>query len=207
MTLKKKWQTSLVALMLTFGTAAAVSVLPAASALASTTEVAGVKVEDVVDVAGSKLVLNGAGIRYKAVFKVYVAAFYVGKKVSTPEEFYAAAGPKRISLTMLREVESNEMGKNFTKGFADNVPKADMSKLIQGLVRMGQVFADQKKLVAGDTIVTDWIPGTGTVITVKGKVQGEPFKEPGFYNAMLSIWLGPNPADWKLKDALLDKPS
>ena len=53
----------------------------------------------------------------------------------------------------------------------------------------------------------DWIPGTGTVLTVKGQVQGEPFKEPEFFNALLGIWLGPQPADWKLKDALLGKAS
>jgi len=47
----------------------------------------------------------------------------------------------------------------------------------------------------------------GTVITVKGVAQGEPFKEPEFYSALLRIWLGPNPADWKLKDALLGRPA
>lgn len=177
------------------------------SALAAQVDVSGVKLEDSVDVRGTKLVLNGAGVRYRAVFKVYVGALYVGKKVSTPEEFYAATGPKRMSITMLRDIDSNELGKAFTKGFEENAPKGEMSKLIPGLVRMGQVFADQKKLAAGDTFTTDWIPGTGTVITVKGKVQGEPFKEPEFFNALMRIWLGNNPADWKLKDALLGKPA
>ena len=176
-------------------------------AFAAQVDVSGVKLEDSVDVRGTKLVLNGAGVRYRAVFKVYVGALYVGKKVSTPEEFYAATGPKRMSITMLRDIDSNELGKAFTKGFEENAPKGEMSKLIPGLVRMGQVFADQKKLAAGDTFTTDWIPGTGTVITVKGKVQGEPFKEPEFFNALMRIWLGNNPADWKLKDALLGKPA
>jgi len=51
----------------------------------------------------------------------------------------------------------------------------------------------------------DWVPGTGTIISVRGVQQGEPFKEPEFYTALMRIWLGPNPADWKLKDALLGK--
>ena len=172
---------------------------------AAPVDVAGIKVEDTIDLQGTKLQLNGAGVRYKAVFKVYVAALYVGKKVATPEEFYAATGPKRISITMLREIESNELGKAFTKGFEENAPKGEMAKLIPGLIRMGQVFADQKKLVAGDTFTNDWIPGTGLVITIKGKTQGEPFKEQEFFNALMRIWLGPNPADWKLKDALMGK--
>jgi hypothetical protein len=174
-------------------------------AFAATLDIAGVKVEDTADVGGSKLVLNGAGIRYKAVFKVYVAALYVGKKVATPEEFYAATGPKRIQITLLREIDSNELGKAFTKGLEENAPKGEMSKLVPGLIRMGQIFADQKKLQAGESFSNDWIPGTGTIVTVKGKVQGEPFKEVEFFNALIRIWLGPKPADWKLKEELLGK--
>lgn len=180
-------------------------VLLSLSAAAAQVEVAGVKLDDTVEVAGTKLQLNGAGIRYKAIFKVYVAALYVGKKIATPEEFFAAAGPKRISITMLREIDSNELGKAFTKGFEENATKGELSKLIPGLLRMGQVFSDQKKLMAGDSFTSDWIPGLGTVVTVKGKVQGEAFKEPEFFNALMRIWLGPHPADFQLKDALLGK--
>ena len=70
---------------------------------------------------------------------------------------------------------------------------------------MSQMFSDQKKLKTGDTFTVDWVPGTGTVITVKGVPQGEPIKEPEFFNALLRIWLGPTPADWKLKEALLGR--
>ncbi len=177
------------------------------SAVAAPIEVGGIKIEDVQELQGTKLPLNGAGVRYRAVFKVYAAGLYVGKKISSPEELFAAPGPKRISLTLLREIDSNELGKAFTKGFEDNSLKNEMSKLIPGLIRMGQIFADHKKMQAGENFTIDWIPGTGTVITIKGKPQGEPFKEVEFYNALMRIWLGPNPADFKLKDALLGRPA
>jgi Chalcone isomerase-like len=173
--------------------------------MAAQVEVGGIKLDDSTVVQGTTLQLSGAGVRYKAVFKVYAAGLYVGKKVSTPEEFYAATGPKRMQITMLREIASNELGKAFTRGFEDNAPKTEMNKLVPGLIRMGQIFADQKKLQAGDMFTIDWLPGTGTLITVKGVAQGEPFKEPEFYNALMRIWLGPHPADGKLKDALLGK--
>ncbi len=175
------------------------------SLLAAPVDVSGVKLADPIDLSGAKLQLNGAGIRYKAIFKVYVAALYLDKKVATPEEVYAVAGPKRIGITLLREIDSNELGKSFTKAFEENAPKAEMSKLIPGLLRMGQVFSDQKKMMAGESFTIDWVPGTGTVISVKGKPQGEPVKEVEFYNAMLRIWLGAKPADWKLKDELLGR--
>ena len=175
------------------------------SALAAPVDMAGVKLDNSIDLRGTPVQLNGAGIRYKAVFKVYVAGLYLGKKSATPEEVAAASGPKRLTITLLREIDSNELGKAFTKGFEENTPRSELGKLIPGLVKMGQIFADQKKLMAGENFTIDWIPGTGTVITVKGKPQGEPFKEPEFFNALMRIWLGQHPADWKLKDALLGK--
>ena len=178
-----------------------------AGILAAPVSVSGIKLADPIDLAGAKLQLNGAGIRYKAVFKVYVAALYLDQKAATPEEVYAVAGPKRLSLTLLREIDSNELGKSFTKAFEENAPKTEMSRLIPGLLKMGQVFSDQKKMLAGESVTIDWVPGTGTVISVKGKPQGEAIKEIEFFNAMMRIWLGPKPADWKLKEELLSKAS
>jgi hypothetical protein len=87
----------------------------------------------------------------------------------------------------------------------DNLDKAAFSKLIPGLMRMSQIFSEHKRLNSGDTFSLDWVPGTGAVVMLKGVPQGEPFKEPEFFNALLRIWLGPAPADWKLKESLLGK--
>ncbi|MBT2324438.1 chalcone isomerase family protein [Variovorax paradoxus] len=179
--------------------------LASLAASAAPVEVAGIRLDDALDLKGSKLELNGAGVRYKAVFKVYTAGLYLAKKAATTEEVLAAPGAKRMAITMLRDIDANELGKLFTRGVEDNSPKSEMLQLIPGLVRMGQMFADQKQLKAGDTFTVDWLPGTGTVISVKGAAQGDPIKEQAFFNALMRIWLGPNPADWKLKDALLGK--
>src|SRR3990167_9620263 len=126
-------------------TLAAILSLAPGLARAATVDVAGVQLEDRITVNGSPLQLNGAGVRYKAVFKVYTAGLYLGKKAATPEEVLAAPGAKRMQITMLREIDSNELGKLFTRGVQDNAPKTEMSKLIPGLIKMGQIFSDQKK--------------------------------------------------------------
>jgi hypothetical protein len=189
-----------------FAFALAALLLAAPATHAATVDHAGVKLEDLATVAGSPLVLNGAGIRYKAVFKVYVAGLYLGQKADTPEAVLAMAGPKRISITMLRDIDSAELGKLFSRGMEDNMDRSAFSRLIPGVLRMSQVFSDHKNLKEGDSFLVDWVPGTGAVLTIKGKVEGAPFKEPEFFNALLRIWLGPKPADWMLKDALLGKP-
>ena len=170
-------------------------------------DVGGVRFERRLDVGGNTLALNGAGIRYKAVFKVYAAGLYVpanlATKPSTPDALLAVTGPRRLAITMLREIDSNELGKLFTRGVEDNVPRSEYAKLVPGLIRMGEVFARHKRLMPSDTFTIDWLPGSGTVISVKGQPQGEPFKEPEFFNALLRIWVGKSPADHLLKEALL----
>lgn len=175
----------------------------AVNTLAAPMEVHGVKLEDTAQVHGTQLQLNGAGTRYKAIFKVYVAGLYLAKKAGTPDEVVNQSGPKRLIVTMLRTIDSRELGKLLTRGVEDNMGKAAMSKLVPGLIRMGEIFAAQKPLAAGDQFMIEWVPGSGTIITVKGVVQGEPFKEPEFFKALMMIWLGPVPADERLKEALL----
>lgn len=179
--------------------------LLALPARAQDTDVGGVRHPASVSVQGTALQLNGAGIRYKAVFKVYTAGLYLSQKADTPETALANTGPKRMHITMLREIDANELGKLFTRGVEDNTPKGEYARLVPGLIRMGEVFSAHKKLLPGDTFTIDWLPGQGTVIAVKGQVQGQPFKEPEFFQALMRIWLGKTPADHLLKDALLGK--
>ncbi len=182
---------------------AALTGLLALNTLAASVDIHGVKLEDAAEVQGTRLQLNGAGTRYKAIFKVYAAGLYLGKKASTVDEVVNQPGPKRLSITMLRSIEAKELGKLLTRGMEDNVDKATMSKLVPSLIRMGDIFSAHKTLEPGDNFMIEWLPGSGSLITVKGQAQGAAFKEPEFFRALMLIWLGADPADSKLKDALL----
>ena len=179
------------------------AVLLNTAALAEAVTINGVRVEDNATVAGVKLPLHGAGTRYKGPFKIFVGDMYVSKKVRSLDEFIAAPGPKRLSMTFVREVESGPLGKMLVRSVEDNITKSDMPRLVPGLVRMGGIFTGFKSMAPGDVVTFDWIPGTGMVLTLKGTVLGEPFPELEFFKAMASAWLGPTPADYKFKDALL----
>lgn len=171
----------------------------------SATEVAGVKYEPSVQVGNSRLQLNGAGIRYKAVFKVYTAGLYLGGKAATTDAVLAAPGAKRMHIVMLRDIDGNELGKLFTRGMQDNAPREEFSKSIAGTIRMSEIFSARKKLLSGENFSVDYVPGVGTTVLVNGKPQAEPIKEPEFFSALMRIWLGNNPADAQLKEALLGK--
>jgi hypothetical protein len=185
--------------------AASLLALAGTPALAQVTEVAGVKYEPSYQVANTRLLLNGAGIRYKAIFKVYTAGLYLGNKATTTEAVLAAPGPKRMHIVMLRDIDANELGKLFTRGMQDNSPREEFSKSIPGTLRLSELFAAKKKLVAGDNFSVEWVPGQGTTVLINGKASIEPIKEPEFFTALMKIWLGTSPADAQLKDALLGK--
>lgn len=170
---------------------------------ASAFELAGVQINETANVANNELLLNGAGIRYKAIFKVYTAALYLTEKKTTSNDVMNATGPRRITLVMLRDVSSEDFGQAFMSGIQKNSDKTEKAKIINQLIKFGELFAAIPELKKGDVLFTDWIPGTGTVMQLNGKRIGEVFPDVVFYNALLKIWIGDNPADSKLKLRLL----
>ncbi|HEY4080156.1 MAG TPA: chalcone isomerase family protein [Burkholderiaceae bacterium] len=166
-------------------------------------EVAGVKYNPVEEVGGQKLQLNGAGVRYKAIFKVYAAGLYLTGKATTPEAVIAMPGPKRLHIVALRDLDGNDLGKLFYKGMESNTTREEFVKAINGVLKIGELFATKKELKKGESFSVDYLPGTGSVVLINGVRAGEVIKEPEFYGAFLHVWLGPNPPDSSLKAKLL----
>jgi len=185
--------------------AAAATAVLAPSVFAQTFDTSGVKFEPSVALGQSRLQLNGAGTRYKFVVKVYAAGLYLQNKAATPEQVLGG-GARRLHIHMLREIDANELGKLFTRGMQDNATREEFAKSIPGTIKMGEIFATRRKLAKDDYFTIDFVPGTGTLISINGKPAAEPIKEPEFFTALMSIWLGRNPADAQLKEALLGRP-
>ena len=173
---------------------------------ANATEIAGVKLDETVQLANSELKLNGAGIRYKAIFKVYVAGLYLKDKKTTTQDVLNADGPRRVTIVMLRDLSSEDFSRGFMQGIQKNTEKADKAKLTSQFLRFGELFASVPELKKGDVMTNDWIPGVGTVVALNGKKMGDPYPDILFYNALLRIWLGENPVDSGLKKAMLAEP-
>jgi hypothetical protein len=182
--------------------AAALS-LSLACAPAAAVDVVGVKLDDTAKVGGKELKLNGAGVRVRAVFKVYAIAVYLPKHETTVDGVMNSQGPRRVTLSMMRAVSGEELGQAFMAGINSNTDKDERKKFINQIAKLGEVFANNGDLKVGDLIHLDWVPGTGVVMTFNGKQVAEPIPELAFYNAMLRIWLGDKPVDGALKPVLL----
>lgn len=153
----------------------------------------------------SILVRNGGGVRSQGKTDLYSAALYLSQPASSMDQVLETAGAKRLELRILRDTSSDELGKLFSRGIDKNNRRQELPRLIPGLMRMGEMFSQHKRLSAGDVLTIDWVPAQGTVISVKGQVQGAAIPDPVFFGAMLSIWLGNDPVDTTLKSHLLGK--
>lgn len=181
--------------------AAACLVLAASSANAA--QVSNINYDDTMRVAGQDLQLNGLGIRTKLFFKVYAAGLYLPRKSAKVSDILAMEGARRVRLVFMRELSSDDFGQAFMDGLNKNSTTEEKTKLLNQTLKFGQMFAMVPRMNKGDTLLLDWVPGTGTVVTLNGGKIGEPLPDIAFYNALLKIWIGNDPADNSLKPALL----
>ncbi len=172
------------------------------SAVSSALEVEGVALPERVEVAGQALQLNGAGVRTKFFFDIYVGSLYLPQPAHTAEAALAMPGPKRVRMDFLyRKVPRDKIVQGWEEGFRRNQPPNQLARLRARLDAFNALFGDMKR---GDTVVLDLIPGEGVRVVINGKLRGV---IPGddFARALLAVWLGPHPADADLKRAMLGK--
>ncbi len=168
---------------------------------ANAKEIAGVMVQETQQTAdGTLLHLNGAGIRSKFFFDIYIAELYMEDPSSSVNEVIESSGHKRIVMYFLyKEVEKAKLIEGWNEGFADNTKADEVAKLQVKIDQFNSMFNDVKK---GDIIVLDFIPDKGTVVTIanqeKGVIAGKDFND-----ALLRIWLGEKPVNKGLKEKLL----
>ncbi|WP_051302381.1 chalcone isomerase family protein [Sedimenticola selenatireducens] len=165
-------------------------------------ELAKVTIPDRITLDGSDdaLVLNGAGIRYKFIFKIYIGALYLPEKTSASEEIINSTGPKRILMHFLYDkVEKQDLDKAWREGFLANQDEQAMAQLDQRINRFSALFTDA---VRGDEIWLDNIPDAGTRVYINGELK-DTIPGSDFYPALLSIWIGSDPVTTALKRAML----
>lgn len=184
---------------------ACATLLVAAStcALAQPAELEGVKLEQTTQVAATPLVLNGAGVRTRAFFKVYVAALYVPKKAADPAALFSQTGPRRVVITMLRDVDAATFAGALNDGLKDNHTETQLAAFKPQIDTLNAAFKQVGEAKKGDLIQLDFAPDVGTRVVVNGQQRGSAMAGDAFYSALLRIWIGDKPVDGTLKKGLL----
>jgi len=186
-----------------FGLWAALAIVTGGAAAA---EVEGVRVEEKVRLSAGvpELVLNGAGVRYKMAFmKVYVGALYLATRGANAADIIKDPGAKRILMHVIaEEVTAKELIASLNNALAANHIPAELALMESRIRDLNRMMTEVGALKKGGVVLLDYVPGTGTRITVNGQerviIKGE-----DFFQALLRIWIGVKPVDGRLRDAML----
>ena len=170
----------------------------AAGALAA--EVGGVNLADQQSVGGQTLVLNGAGIRTRAVFKVYVGSLYLPAKAATLDAALAK-GPRRIQLNLLRDLSGDQLADAVNDGLKESNSAADVDAVKAQTDQFIGMIKGMGPLKEGSVVTIDFVDGATKVGfngAEKGSIPGEAFNR-----ALTKIWIGDKPVQTDLRKAML----
>ena len=163
-------------------------------------DVGGVKLDDKASVGGQELVLNGAGIRTRAVFKVYVASLYLPAKATTVDAALAKA-PRRIQLNLLRDLSGDQLADAVNDGMKEANAPADVDAVKAQTDQFIAACKSMGPLKEGSVITIDFVDGATKVGydgAPKGTIAGEAFNR-----ALTKIWIGDKPVQGDLRKAML----
>lgn len=176
-----------------------------AFSLAHAVELEGFRFDDKVRLGSAELVVNGAGVRSKF-GKRYAMALYLPAKTTDAKAALAAKGAKRVDIRLIRDVSGDTFASAVSGGINDNSTEAERAALKDRIRQLADTVVALGEIKAGTAIVFDWIPERGTVLTIGGQQKGRDIPGEDFYAGLLRVWLGEDPVQGNLKEALLGKP-
>lgn len=177
--------------------------LPAFAAV----EVAGVKFDDKAKVGAGDTVINGAGMRKRAFFKVYAIGLYLPQKVTSAADAINSKGAKRIAIVTLRDLTAEQFVDALIEALKNNHDEAALKALQPKIDQFRGTMLTIGNAPEKSVVSLDWLPDSGTRLTFNGATKGSDISGEDFYRALLRIWLGDKPAQDDLKEQLLGKPA
>jgi long-chain acyl-CoA synthetase len=167
---------------------------------ATALDVEGVKLADRASVGGQELVLNGAGVRKRAIFKVYVGSLYLPAKAQTTADVLAK-NPRRIQLNLLRNLSSDQLIDALMDGLKQNLSPAELQAIATQTGELAAIMKSFGEAKEGSVVTLDFVDDAtriGLDGTARGAIDGAAFGD-----ALTRIWIGEHPAQADLKKAML----
>lgn len=165
-------------------------------------EIGGLTVVDSTQLGGKTLFLNGAGIRSKMMFDIYVVALYLGEKTKKSDVVIADVNNKRVALHILFGLKSETLLEAFKKAIEANHSEVQLVAMDGQLRKFYAIFNTIPEVKKGDVILLDYLAGVGTKVSINGTERGV-VEGVEVNRALLKIWLGGKPVDDDLKKELL----
>jgi Chalcone isomerase-like len=158
-----------------------------------------------IELAGSRLVLNGTGVRAVAWFTGYAAGLYLGAPASTAAQVESQPGPKRLQLQLLHTVPAGEFTKALRKGVTRNSTPTQMAQIGDRLELFAGRIDAVGKVHKHDVVDLDFVPARGLLFSINGKLRAEPIASDALYAGLLRAFVGERPYDDKMRAGLLGR--
>jgi len=166
----------------------------------SAREIDGIRLPDALTIAGTRLVLNGAGIRTKFFFHVYAGGLYLQTPSHDAAAIIAGDAPMLVRMHFIYDgVSPEQMQNGWMKGFRRLAPQAGKD-LQAAMHRFTMLFSVTVK--KDDVYDFAWIPGKGLEIRLNDKVL-DVIDNFELKKVLFRIWFGKDPADSDLKEGML----
>ncbi len=172
------------------------------SGIVSAREIDGVHLPESLVVDGTRLALNGAGIRTKFFFHVYAGGLYLEKPLHDGAAIIAADAPMLVRMHFIYDgVSPEKMQNGWMKGFRRLAPHAD-KRLQAAMHRFTRLFSVTVK--KDDVYDFVWIPDKGLEVRFNDKIL-DVIDNFDLKKVLFRIWFGKDPADNDLKEGMLGR--
>lgn len=178
----------------------------AASAAAFEVPEADVHVVDAHRVDGAALVLNNAVLFEATVLAidVYVAALYLTARTARPDEILACAGPQRLDLRFMRDVDRDQL---VPKWRSEVERRARRRKALdRHRPAIDALFASYPGVREGQIMSFTWRPAHGLEVAVDGRVRGLVASDASFCELFFSGFVGKEALYPTMREGLLARP-
>lgn len=145
------------------------------------------------------LEIQGYGLlRYRLVIKAYVAAYYQSELDAPLEDMNTS---RKLEIEYFHAIKAEDFTKATRKGVEQNTDQATLAAIEEDLEQFLELYQDVQP---GYRYALSWFPEQGLQLLLNGESLGT-LENAQLAQALFAIWIGDNPGDRRLKEALLGR--
>jgi hypothetical protein len=125
-------------------------------------------------------VINGAGLRKRAFFKVYAIGLYLPQKAAGAADAINAKGAKRVAIVTLRDLTAEQFVDALVEALKNNHDEAALKALQPKIDQFRAAMLTIGNAPEKSAVNLDWLPESGTRLDLQRRAEGRRHPRRGF---------------------------
>lgn len=153
---------------------------------------------------GTDVHLNGVGEAVELNGSLYMGGLYLEHRSTADDVVATSVWSKRMDIRILEEkLYGRRLGQHFRERMAINYDRKALAAYAKDIQEFVATF--NQTFEKGDQVTFDYLPNTGVVISVNGNIIKTLESKAGFFEALVSTWVGQRPPTAQFKEGVLGK--